>query len=135
MTFGGVAGEKRRMRARGKHGEKSRFSREIFLKSSVGKGEARGKAAAEGFEMHANPQDEIGSLERSEGAKPVKNSKRCENWNREMAVIDYRFSADEAGLVIRKRSISPNQTPEPTTLLVTRRADARHAPSRVVAHL
>jgi hypothetical protein len=29
----------------------------------------------------------------------------------------------------------PNQAPEPTTLLVTRRADARHAPSMVVAHL
>jgi hypothetical protein len=29
----------------------------------------------------------------------------------------------------------PNQALEPTTLLVTRRADARHAPSRVVAHL
>ena len=123
------------MRARGKGGKKSRFCREIFLKSSVGKGEAREKATAEGFEMHANPRHEIGSLERSEGAKPVKNSKRCENWNREMAVIDYRFSADEAGLEIRKRSISPNQSPEPTTLLVMSRACARATPSRVVAHL
>jgi len=123
------------MRARGKGGKKSRFCREIILKSSVGKGEARAKAEVEGFEMHANPQHESGSLERSEGAKPLRDSKRSESWNRKMAVIDYRFSADEAGLVIRKRSISPNQTPEPTTLLVTRRADARHAPSRVVAHL
>ncbi len=29
----------------------------------------------------------------------------------------------------------PNKAPEPTTLLVTPRADARVAPSRVVAHL
>jgi hypothetical protein len=123
------------MRARGNRGKKSRFDREIFLKSSVGKGEARAKAEAEGLEMDAKPQRESGSLERSEGAKPLRDSKRCENWNREMAVIDYRFSADEARLEIRKRSISPNQALEPTTLLVMPRACARVTPSSVVAHL
>ena len=123
------------MRARGNRGKKSRLNREIFLKSSVGKGEVRAKAEVEGFEMDAIPQRESGLFERSEGAKPLRDSKRCENWNREMAVIDYELSADESGLVMRKRSISPNQALEPTTLLVTIRACARLAPSRVVAHL
>jgi hypothetical protein len=40
----------------------------------------------------------------------------------------------EAFVVVRE-AFSPNQTPEPTALLVTPRACARVAPIRAVAHL
>ncbi len=45
------------------------------------------------------------------------------------------ISEDGRGRYVRISEKTPNKAPEPTTLLVTPRAGARVAPSRVVAHL
>ena len=50
----------------------------------------------------------------------------------EMAVVAAMVGATSEDDLMKKL---PNQAPEPTTLLVTIRAAARLAPSRVVAHL
>jgi hypothetical protein len=50
-------------------------------------------------------------------------------------VIDEAIVGVDASKPFYMTKKEPNQTPEPTTLLVTPRAFARLAPSRVVAHL
>jgi len=71
---------------------------------------------------------------RSSDFSSVQNAKDLESRTCISEIRKVESLAEESGA---KTAIGtqPNQTPEPTTLLVTRRADARHAPSKVVAHL
>jgi len=71
---------------------------------------------------------------RSSDFSSVRNAKGLESRTSISEIRSVESQAEESGA---KTAIGtqPNQSLEPTTLLVTRRADARHAPSKVVAHL
>jgi len=76
----------------------------------------------------------VGEAIRSSDFSSAQNAKGLESRTgmTEIRKVDSKAEEIEAKTAI---GAQPNQTPEPTTLLVTRRADARHAPSKVVAHL
>ena len=76
----------------------------------------------------------VGEAIRSSDFSPVRNAKDLESRTGKSEIRSVERSAEEPGA---KTAIGtqPNQSLEPTTLLVTRRADARRAPSKVVAHL
>jgi len=64
----------------------------------------------------------------------VRNAKGLESRTSKSEIRSVESQAEESG-AMTAIGTQPNQALEPTTLLVTRRADARHAPSKVVAHL
>jgi hypothetical protein len=65
---------------------------------------------------------------------PVENANDSESRTSKSEIRKVESQAEEIG-AMTAIGPQPNQSLEPTTLLVTRRADARHAPSKVVAHL
>jgi len=71
---------------------------------------------------------------RSSDFSLVRNAKGLESRTGKSEIRSVESQAEEAEAVTAVGT-QPNQSLEPTTLLVTRRADARHAPSKVVAHL
>jgi hypothetical protein len=71
---------------------------------------------------------------RSSDFLPVQNANGLESRTSISGIRSVERLAKESGAMTAVGT-QPNQALEPTTLLVTRRADARHAPSRVVAHL
>jgi hypothetical protein len=76
----------------------------------------------------------FGEAIRSSDFSPVQNAKGLESRTSTSEIRSAELMAKEAG-AMTAIGTQPNQALEPTTLLVTRRAFARHAPSKVVAHL
>jgi len=76
----------------------------------------------------------VGEAIRSRDFSSVRNAKDLESRTSISEIRKVESLAEENGA---KTAIGtqPNQTPEPTTLLVMPRAGARVTPSRVVAHL
>jgi len=76
----------------------------------------------------------VGEAIRSSDFSPVRNAKGLESRTGMSEIRSAERFPEETG-AMTAIGTQPNQALEPTTLLVTRRADARHAPSKVVAHL
>jgi len=76
----------------------------------------------------------FGEAIRSSDFSSVRNTK---DLGSRTGMTEIRKVGSKAEEIEAKTAIGtqPNQSLEPTTLLVTRRADARRAPSKVVAHL
>jgi hypothetical protein len=86
------------------------------------------------FDAGSRRDSRFGEAVRSSDFAPVQKAKGLESRTGISEIRSVELAAKEAGAMIAIGT-QPNQSLEPTTLLVTRRADARHAPSRVVAHL
>jgi hypothetical protein len=71
---------------------------------------------------------------RSSDFSSLQNAKSLESRTSKSEIRKVESQAEEIG-AMTAIGTQPNQTLEPTTLLVTDRACARSAPSRVVAHL
>jgi len=71
---------------------------------------------------------------RSSDFSSVRNAKGLESRTGKSEIRSVERSAEEPEAMTAVET-QPNQSLEPTTLLVTRRAFARRAPSKVVAHL
>jgi hypothetical protein len=86
------------------------------------------------FDAGSRRDSRFGEAIRSSDFSPVQNADDLESRTSAFEIRSVESQAKEAGAMIAIGT-QPNQTLEPTTLLVTPRAFARVAPSRVVAHL
>jgi len=86
------------------------------------------------FDSGSRSDSRFGGATRSSDFSSVRNAKGLESRTSMTEIRSVESQAEEGG-AMTAIGTQPNQSLEPTTLLVTRRADARHAPSKVVAHL
>jgi hypothetical protein len=123
--------------------------RDIFPKRSVGKVETSDVLARVEFRMRANSSIWPGCaaevkgrslrVNRESAEKGVFPSSESRGAFEEMSKPMSKSEAQEKNLIeaflVIREALSPNQTPEPTALLVMSRAFARATPIRAVAHL
>jgi hypothetical protein len=86
------------------------------------------------FEAGSRRDSRFGEAIRSSDFSLVRNANALESRTGISGIRSVERSAEEIGAMTAVGT-QPNQSLEPTTLLVTPRAFARVAPSRVVAHL